>query len=173
MKNIVSSLAKNRFISGAVLIILGVVMFVAPMDVIESYISVVGWIILFGAVIGAIAYFATKKEYRSPVALAEDIIAAIVGLIFISAPGAVSGFLPYIFGLILLINSAVSFVSAFGMRSGRLAALIMSGIGIAAGLFVTANPNAVTAMITRIIGIGLIYGGITNIVAAVLVKRAE
>ena len=167
MQNII----KNKLLSSIIFLILGVLLLIAPTAMMETFVRIIGGVLLLGALIRLIAYFVTKKENRVPLSLVLGVAAGLIGVFFVVAPGVVTGVLAYIFGAILILNSLLDLVIAVRLPSGKLVGVLLSLLGLALGVLVIVNPDAFAAFITRFIGATLIYESIVGIVTSILARR--
>ncbi len=167
MQNII----KNKLLSSIVLLVLGVLLLIAPADMLRLYVRIIGAVLLLGALIRLVAYFITKKEDRAPISLVLGVAAAAIGLFFIVAPGVVTNTLAYVFGVILILNSLLDLVIAVRLPFGKLVAVLLALLGLALGVLITVNPDAFANFITRLIGATLIYESIVGIVTAILARK--
>ena len=171
MKNMLASIIKNKIVTCIVLLALGVLLVIAPLDTLARSVRLVGLVLLAGAIVGLLIYFLSKKEDRSPLVLAESAAAVIIAVFFLIAPGIVTGVLPYIFGVILLLNALLDLVTALRLPRGKLFALLLSMLAIIAAVVILCNPDALANIITRLIGISLIYSGIVGLLGLILAGR--
>lgn len=167
MQNII----KNKLLSSIVFLILGVLLLIAPTAMLETFIRIIGGVLLLGAAIRLIAYFVTKKEDRVPLSLVLGVAAAAIGIFFVAAPGVVTNVLAYIFGAILILNSLLDLVIAVRLPSGKVVAVLLALLGIALGVLVIVNPDVFADFMTRFIGATLFYESIVGIVTSILARK--
>ncbi len=172
MKDTLRSFTGGKVLASVVLLALGVLLLAAPMETLTTYIRVIGGILLLAAVVGVVIFVLTAVANRSALLLVGSIAAGVVGLVFLIAPGVVTGALPFVFGLLLLIASVSDLFSAIALPFGKLISIILSLIGIILGLVILMNPNAIAAFVTRVIGLSFIYEALVGLVTAVFARRA-
>ncbi len=172
MKEIFKSTTAVKVAAILVLLALGVLLLLAPMETLTLYIRVIGAVLLAGAAVGFLVFFRTPVQNRSAAVLIGAIFAAVAGLVFAAAPGAVTGALPFVFGAMLLLASASELFSALALPFGKLIGIILSLIGVILGLIILMNPNAIAAFVTRLIGLSFLYEAAVGIVTALLARRA-
>ena len=163
---------KNKILSGIVLIALGVLLVIAPVQSMNLYVRILGAVLLVGAALHIVVYRLTKKEDRAPLSLVLGIAAGLIGIFFLAAPGVVSEFLYIIFGVVLILNALLDLVIAVRLPSGKKAAVILALIGLALGVFIVMNPQTVAQFITRIIGVSLVYEGAVGVISALFARIA-
>lgn len=167
MQNII----KNKLLSSIVFLILGVLLLIAPTAMMDTFVRIIGGVLLVGALVRLIAYFVTKKEDRVPLSLILGVAAAAIGLFFVIAPGVVTGILAYVFGAILILNSLLDLVIAVRLPSGKLAAVLLALLGLVLGVLIVVNPHQFASFITRLIGAALIFESVVGVVTAILARK--
>ena len=163
MKNMLASIVKNKIVSCIVLLGLGFLLLIAPGGTSELVVRLVGAVLLAGAVVAVLIYLMSKSNERSPLVLFEGIVVAAVALFFLIAPGVVTGILPLIFGIILLLNALLDLITALRLPQGKGVAVVLSLLAVIAAVLIICNPNALANFITRLIGIVLIYNGLVGV----------
>lgn len=115
-------------------------------------------------------------EYGSPVDF-------VVGVLFIVLAGLVAkmfiSIIPIVFGIFILIcgvlklEQGITLARAKGMKSEETkAVMIIAAITIAIGLFAAFNPFDANRILIVIIGCGLLFSGVTDLVTARMVSKA-
>ena len=171
MKPFFKSPTGSKLLVSLVLFVLGLLLLIAPMGTLTAYVRVIGVIFLAAAAVAILFFAFTKPAERSPMPLIGGITGAVIGLIFVAAPGLVTNALPFVFGLLLLIASVSDLFSALALPFGRLISIILSLIGIILGLVIIMNPAMIAAIVTRVIGIGFIYEAVVWVVTALYARR--
>lgn len=173
MKNMLASIIKNKVVSCIVLLALGVLMLIAPGETLTTTVRLIGVVLLVGAVVGLLIYFLSKQNERSPLVLLESVIAAAVAIFFLVAPRVITGVVPLIFGVILLLNALLDLVTALRMPFGKAVFVLLSMLAAAAAVLIICNPNALANAITRIIGAVLIYNSVVGLLSLALMRKAN
>ena len=172
MKNMLASIVKNKIASCVVLLALGVLMVIAPGETLARSVRLIGIVLLVGAIVGFLIYFLSKNTERSPLVLLESIIAAAFAVFLIAAPAVVTGVLPLIFGILLLLNSLLDLITALRLPRGKLFAVLLSMLAIIASVVIICHPNALANIIVRIIGISFIYSAVVGLLGLLLSGRS-
>ena len=171
MKNMLASIVRNKIVSCIVLLALGILLLIAPGETLARSVRLVGIILLAGAVIGLLIYFLSKNAERSPLVLFESIIAAAIAIFFIAAPGVITGILPLMFGIVLLLNALLDLITALRLPRGKVLAVLLSMLAIVAAVVIICNPNALADLITRIIGAAFIYSAVVGLLGLALAGK--
>lgn len=177
MKNMLASIIRNKIASCVVLLLLGVLLVIAPLDTLTRSVRIVGFVLLAGAVVGFLIYFLSKNTERSPLVLLESVFAAALAVFLIAAPALIAGVLPLIFGIVLLLNSLLDLVTALRLPRGKVIAVLLSMLSIVAAVVIICNPGALANIIVRVIGVSFIYSAVVGLLSLLLagrtVKRLE
>lgn len=172
MRNMLASIIRNKIVSCVVLLALGILLLVAPGATLARSVRLIGLVLLAGAIVGFLIYFLTKSTERSALVLIESGAVAVIAVVFLIAPGFITGFLPYVFGVILLLNALLDLLTALRLPSGKGAAVLLSLLAIAAAVLILCNPNGLANLITRIIGAVLIYNAVVGLLGLVMSRKA-
>ena len=166
-------LFSNIVFTSALLLVLGGLLLFAPSETLQTYVRVIGVVLLAGAALGLLLEFVIKQTPRSLWAVVGACAAAVLGLVFVLAPSCVTGILPFLFGVVLIVLSAFELLSALQLPFGKLLSILLSAGGLLLGVLIVSNPNALSAFITRLIGLALLYEAVVGFITAAFVKSAE
>lgn len=166
-------LFSNIVFTSVLLLVLGGLLLFAPAETLQTYVRVIGVVLLVGAALGLLLEFVIKQGSRSVWAVVGVCVAAVCGLVFLLAPSFVTGILPFLFGVVLIVLSAFDLLSALQLPFGRLLSILLSAVGLVLGILIVSNPNALSTFITRLIGLALLYEAVVGFITAAFVKSAE
>ncbi len=165
-------LFSNIIFTSALFLVLGGLLVFAPKETLQIYVRVIGVLLLAAAAVTLLAEFLQKRRPRSGWVVAGAAAAAALGLLFLLAPGFVTGVFPFLFGAVLLVISGFELLSALQLPFGRLLTILLSLGGVALGVLIVSNPNGLSNLMTRLIGLALIYEGVVGFVTGAFVKTA-
>ncbi len=165
-------LFSNIIFTSALFLVLGGLLVFAPKETLQIYVRVIGVLLLAAAAVTLLAEFLQKRRQRSGWVVAGAAAAAALGLLFLLAPGFVTGVFPFLFGAVLLVISGFELLSALQLPFGRLLTILLSLGGVALGVLIVSNPNGLSNLMTRLIGLALIYEGVVGFVTGAFVKTA-
>ena len=111
-------LFSNIVFTSALLLVLGGLLLFAPSETLQTYVRVIGVVLLAGAVLGLLLEFVIKQSPRSLWAVVGACAAAVLGLVFLLAPSFVTAILPFLFGVVLIVLSAFELLSALQLPFG-------------------------------------------------------
>ncbi len=106
------------------------------------------------------------NEYASPM----DLITGILMIIFAALVAKVLiSFIPVVLGIVVLISGLIKLEQAIQLcrshKGNWIGVLIMSAITIVVGLLAVFNPFETGNVLLRVIGVGLAFGGVTDLIA--------
>ena len=149
-------------------IVLGVVLIVLQQSALDWVVVVTGGIMLAYAAIYAIMYFTNSA--RDTFSLGGAAVGALMGLVFVLAPGFVVDLFPIFMGVALMLNGAVNFMfSLTALRATSsmwLLAAAMSILVAVLGAIMVARPGAIVDMLVMFMGAALVVSGIAGLVLA-------
>lgn len=166
LKDIKSSI----LITAIVLIVIGLILLIIPQLAIDT----VGFILGGGLItMGIITLFSFFRHGQNFSWYQSDIITGgleiIFGLFVILYSGLIVSIIPLVFGIILFIHGISGIQRALEIKkyqgNGWILALALAVISLLFGLFCIISPFGVTLTVLRIIGIFLIYSGISDFIS--------
>lgn len=176
-KEIMERLKKNWIASAVLCIVAGLILILFPAAALDAVCYTVGGIAIASGVIRVVRYF--RKDHTYPVIFQSDLIVGLfalgVGIFMVTNPKNVMGLIPAIFSIVLIgfgianILRAVDAKKAgFGPWGVLLALAILT---IILGYVILLNPFATLTATLALIGACLIYEGVSDIVAVLLVGK--
>ncbi|MGN0709997.1 MAG: HdeD family acid-resistance protein [Anaerovoracaceae bacterium] len=163
-----SELKRNNMMSGIVSLVIGVVLTVWPGMAMSLVCRIIGAALLVLGVVYIVMHFSNKEHKMAGGAfLVMGIILAVLGLWIWSKPAWLIALIPLLVGIILAVdgvmNVAEAVVTSRQGYGGWWFSLILAILTIAVGLLLAFNPFEAASTVTRIIGIAMIYSGITDL----------
>jgi uncharacterized membrane protein HdeD (DUF308 family) len=163
-----SELKKNSMLSGVVSLIIGAVLAFWPGMAMTAVCRVIGAALLIIGIIYIVMHFTNKEHKMAGSAfLILGILLAALGIWIWSKPAWLITLIPLIVGLILIVDGAMnimeSVVTSRQGYGGWWFSLILAILTIVLGILLVYNPFEAASTVTRIIGIAMIYSGITDL----------
>lgn len=168
MKGFMKDRAISCTVSALCFIALGIVLVGWPEDSLNWICRLLGIVLLASGAVFIISYL-TKKKASTVLQydLLIGVILALLGIWLLTNPAIIISFVQYIFGAILIIHGAIDIQGTFSLRSGGsgrwYTALLFAIATIALGAIIILNPFASMSALVILIGISLIFDGITDI----------
>ena len=175
MTNIANQAKKSKLISGLAYIVLGLVLLFWPAASMAVICRMIGAALLFVGIFTGAIYFTLSAgtPYRF-LSLVAGVPLALFGLFLFMNPDFLAEFIPIIVGIILIISGTTSlFDSITLMKYGYdkwWISLICAVITVIFGIVLIAKPFGAASVLTQVIGIATIAGGISDIYVASRIK---
>lgn len=170
MKGFLNSRRVSCALSALCFIALGVLLLGWP-DLSRIWICrLLGAALLITGGVYVISHFAKSKGAAAVFQydLILGVILAIVGVWLLTTPDLIITFLQYILGAILVIHGVIDLQGALNLRSGGSShwwpACLIALITLALGAIVIWNPFASINALLMLVGIALIYDGVSDLV---------
>ena len=176
MNNFMSKFLKSSIISAIGLAILGILL------VFESELTIVSISYVIGAILVAIGTIAIlnfvndmKKNVKNELNIVYGIGMVVLGIIVISNPKGVASIIPFILGVLIIINSAAKLQYSLELKkdNNKLwnSTMIMALITLLCGLLLVFNPFSGAEFITKVVGVLLFIYAITDIVSSLRIRK--
>lgn len=176
MENIMTKLLKSSIWSSIALIILGILLIFYSEVTIISISYVIGGILIAIGVIALIKYISNiNKDIKNEIDIVYGIGTIILGIIVICNPKAIASIIPFILGILIVINSTAKIDYSFKLRKNKnklwISTLIVALVALICGVLLIFNPFAGAEFITKIIGIILVIYAILDIVSTIRISK--
>ena len=176
MNNFMSKFFKTSVFSAIGLAILGILL------VFESELTIVSISYVIGAILVAIGALAIinyindmKKDVKNELDIVYGIGMAILGIIVISNPKGVASIIPFILGVLIIINSAAKLQYSLELKKDNNnlwnSTMILSLITLLCGILLVFNPFRGAEFITKVVGIILFIYAITDIISSLRIRK--
>lgn len=156
-------------------IVMGIALIAKPDAAALTICTLLGWIILISGVVSVVFYLMGNRSFWETSGLILAVIGIVLGIFIIRTPGMIVKFLGYLMAGILLIHGINDVREAFEIKRFLdphwPIALVLGLIGILFGLLIVWNPFSSAAVLMTIIGIALVYDGITDLLIVLRVAK--
>ncbi|HWD57176.1 MAG TPA: HdeD family acid-resistance protein [Stellaceae bacterium] len=161
---------------GIVLVILGIMAIALPPLAGLAVTVVLGWLFLFGGIVGLAATFYQRNAPGFWWALISAAVAVLAGGILLSNPAAGVATLTYVLIAFFVVDGVIIIVMAFEHRrelSGRWEWMMLGGVMdlILALIIITGLPGTLAWALGLLVGIDLVFGGVALIGMANSARR--
>ena len=174
MKNWVkgfNKLINVSILTSAVLLVIGIFLFIQPDTVIRMISVVLGLLFLVPAITSLVDYFKEKNNSS----LVIGIITILISLILIINTEFVASILPFILGIYFVVNGINRLMYAVELKKQGFVdfskSLVLALLIIFVGIIFIINPFKGALAITKIIGIFMIIYSVLDIINTVIVKK--
>ena len=176
MENIMTKLLKSSIWSSIALVILGLLLIFYSELTIISISYVIGGILIAIGAIALIKYISNiNKDIKNEIDIVYGIGTIILGIIVISNPKAIASIIPFVLGVLIVINSTAKIDYSFKLKKSNnklwISTLVVALIALVCGVLLIFNPFAGAEFITKIIGIILVVYAILDIVSTIRISK--
>lgn len=165
---LLKKLKTNVVISAALCILLGIVLVVWPGLSMQIVCTAIGAVLLIGGGVRLAAYFTAKDgSVYSQMNLIMGIILAVVGIWILLQPDKVLAIIPIIVGIVIALHGVNNLQQAITLCKEQYdkwwVALILGLLTVGFGALLIFKPFAALDTAVRLIGVFLIYDGVSDI----------
>ena len=176
MENIMTKLLKSSIWSSIALVVLGFLLIFYSEVTIISISYVIGGILIAIGVIALIKYISNiNKDIKNEIDIVYGIGTIILGIIVICNPKAIASIIPFILGILIVINSTAKIDYSFKLRKNKnnlwISTLIVALVALICGVLLIFNPFAGAEFITKVIGIILVVYAVLDIVSTIRISK--
>ena len=165
---LLKKLKTNIVISALLCILLGVLLVVWPGLSMQIVCTAVGAVLLIGGGVRLAVYFMTRDgSVYAQINLIVGIILAVVGIWILLQPDKVLAIIPIIVGIVIILHGANNLRQAVTLCQDKYdkwwVALILGLLTVGFGVLLILRPFEALDTVVMMIGISLIYDGISDI----------
>lgn len=176
MENIMTKLLKSSIWSSIALIILGFLLIFYSEVTILSISYIIGGILIAIGALALIKYISNiNKDVRNEIDIVYGIGTIILGILVISNPRAIASIIPFVLGVLIIINSTAKIDYSFKLKKSKnklwISTLIVALIALVCGVLLIFNPFAGAKFITKVIGIILVVYAILDIISTIRISK--
>ena len=176
MRSILREQRKSSIAAAAITILVGLLLTVWPDRSIDLLCTLLGGAIILAALIHLLGWFSRRKTGVPVYELLPGVILLAVGLWLISRPDSVVRLIQYIFGGILLFHGLVDVQGTFALVRKRVQRswldLALSLLTVGLGLLVVLNPFGTFSALVMLMGLSLIFDGVSDLYLIWRLSRA-
>jgi len=174
MDNLMSKIFKSSFLSSVILVILGILLIFESEATIISISYILGAIIIALGVMEMLKYIKDMNSKNQNILdLAYGIICVVFGVIVILHPHAIASIIPFIVGIIIILNSATKLQYSMELKKNQnelwKSTMIIAILTTICGIVIIFNPFSGAVLITKIIGIIIVIYSILDIISSLTI----
>ena len=167
---------QGYFIISAIFIIFGMVLTIWPLEITTILCYMLGSVILFYGLSRIYMYFSTAEQDRGyHMNLIIGLIVSSIGLFIFFKSESIISLLPIIIGLTFVVESFTKLQHALELRSvGHPRwniVLVLAGINLLIAIILLYNPFTAASLMIRVIGISLLYNGVSELWVLLCISR--
>ncbi len=165
MKEFFKKLRIAAYVTALLTIALGVVLVAWPMEVTGLICRVLGALLV---VMGAVYIFGHFVEGRGILAITGGLLFLLLGVWIFITPGSVVTLVPIVIGVVLLVHSLRDFQMASEAKQNGsdrwMILFLLALLNCVFGVVCICDSFGIVSVAVRILGIALIYDGISNMI---------
>ena len=174
MKETINKMFISSILSSAVLLVIGLLLFLRPEGTLSLISYTIGGILVIIGTNSLINYY-RGKEYVSKFELVYGVLGVLGGFVLILNPKAIVSLIPFIIGVWIVISSLSKLkysinVSSKKTKSGIIS-LAITILTLILGIVLIFNPFSGAVFITKMIGLFLFVYAILDIVQSSIIKK--
>lgn len=167
MKDFFRGLKVNYTASALICVVLGLVLLIWPGATTQIVCMVLGSVLLIYGAAQVLLYLASKeRSIISQGMMLLGIVVAVIGVWILVKPEMIIMAVPVIVGVLIAIHGIHNISQAVALKKngyeGWWIACLMGGLTVALGAVLIYNPFSVVNTVVRLIGIFLIYDGLSD-----------
>ena len=177
MKSVLQEQRRSSALVALVTIVLGVVLVVWPDRSVSMICAILGGALLLCGLLYVIGWFAGKrKQSKSVFMIIPGVILAGLGVWLMTSSNTVIALIQYVFGAVVLFHGILDLQAVIALLTQRMSKwwidLLLALLTLGLGLLILANPFGTFAALVVLIGVALIYDGISDIWLILRLRRA-
>lgn len=154
-------------------IIIGLILLIFPTLTAKVVAYVFATVMLLAGIYGLISYFTSRPELTNR-GLYYGLLAILIAIFIYSRIGLVISIVPVLLGFSIALSALMTFQQTIDMLrlklKGWIPMLVVAILNLVLGILVILNPFASAAALMSIVGIGLLFSGISDIVAILYIS---
>ncbi len=176
MKEEMKSLRWNALLGAALYIAVGLVCLILPDQMLMTLGKILGWSGIAAGVLYIIAYLvrdARENYFRND--FLHGMIAITGGVVILRNLDIIIGLIPVLFGALVAVSGGMKLQTAIDLKRMKMgnwvAELVLALVVLIFGIVLVANPFKAMTTLLKLIGVGLIIGGVTDLISALYFVR--
>lgn len=176
MNNVMKRFFRSSTITSLVLIVLGIMLIFQAEATIISISYITGGTLIAIGVLAILKFIKnTNTPKKDELNIVYGIGTIILGMLIITYPSAIASFIPFVIGMLIIINSGKKLLYAFELKTNDNSiwkrTMILSIISTICGVVLLFNPFAGAVIITKIIGILILIYATLDIISTISIKK--
>lgn len=161
--------------SALLLLVGGLILLLVPELTLVTIANAVGIILILIGAIFIISYVCRKQMAAGNYDLVKGLVTAGIGLFICVRSEAVISILPVLLGIGVVVSGILKLQHGFDLKRMGVSAwtkvMVTAAVNILIGLIVILNPFSTVALLMRLIGAGLIFSGLTDMITTIYVSK--
>ncbi len=177
MKSILREQRRSSTMVALATIVLGLVLVVWPDRSVSLMCALLGGALLIFGLLYILGWFVGKRKAGSPaVMVIPGVVLAGLGVWLMTSSEMVVALIQYVFGAVLLFHGVLDLQGAISLVGRRYARwwldLVLAALTLGLGAVILINPFGTFAALVMLIGVSLIYDGVSDLLLIGRLSRA-
>lgn len=175
--NLLKKVKWNVILSSIIYVVLGVLLIIWPEIMTKNISYVVGFFAIAIGIVNLIDYVRhdiVRDGYKY--SMVTGLAFILVGIFIFVKMEMIMSLIPFILGLAVTISGFMKLQNAIDLirmkYNGWGVVLIIAGVNIAYGIVLMANPFDSAKVLSICIGIGMIYSGVSDLIATIMLSNS-
>lgn len=164
--NLFEKIRKDVVWSSIAYLILGFVLLIRPGMALVTIVHILAIVAAVMGVVSLVSYFRDKYSVGNG-GVTKGIVYFVIAALLYFGAGFIISIVPFILGILIVISGIVKLQEALDMMKykadGSVAVLIIAVLSLLLGVLILINPFSTAEFLFRIIGIALIYNGVSDL----------
>lgn len=178
MRSFVDELKHNYFISALLTIIIGIVLVVWPDWSGRLMCYLLGAALIIMGLVQLIIYIRGQRiGFFSKFSMVMDIVLILLGIWVCVRPDAILALIPIVIGIMMLIHGCMDIQYTIDIKNAGASkwwiALICALVTLVLGVFLVMHPFLAFEITMVVIGAGLLYDGISDLVLMIVAEHVQ
>lgn len=164
--NIFEKIRKDVVWSSIAYLIIGFILLIKPGTALVTIVHILALLAVVMGVVSLVTYFKDKYSVGNGGVIKGIVYFFIAAFLYFGA-GFIISIVPFILGLLIVISGIVKLQEALDMMKyradGSVTVLVIAILSLVLGILILINPFGTAELLFRIIGIALIYNGVSDL----------
>lgn len=167
----------NVIISSVLYVLTGVLMILWPDIMADNICKLTGIVAIVIGLMQILSYVRNNpvKSETYSYSLVIGLAAVLIGIFLYARVDAIKEFIPFILGLFVTISGFMKLQNAIDLIRSKYAGwelvFIIALVNVAFGIVLMANPFKSGLVLVRCLGVGLIYSGVSDLIATIMLSK--
>ena len=164
--NLFEKIRKDVVWSSIAYLILGFILLIKPGTALVTIVHILAIVAAVIGVVSLVSYFRDKYSVGNG-GVVKGIVYFVIAAFLYFGAGFIISIVPFILGILIVISGIVKLQEALDMMKykadGSVTVLIIAILSLVFGILILINPFGTAELLFRIIGIALIYNGVSDL----------
>ena len=166
---------RSSIVTSSILIVLGILLVFKSEFTIMAIAYITGAILIALGVIAFIRFIRSTNTQRSELDIIYGLVTIILGILVIKSHEAIASIIPFVIGVGIIISGSTKLLCAYELKNNEnpqwKITMITSIVSVICGSILLFNPFKGAVVITQIVGLFIILYGILDIISTVTIKK--